>query len=105
MAKNIAVKQKRLPPQRTCVSCRRVMDKRTLVRLVHTPEGKIEIDASGKMSGRGAYLCSNYQCWHSAVGSQRLARALKCNISPDSLNAIKDYAEKLNPEVLATSKN
>jgi predicted RNA-binding protein YlxR (DUF448 family) len=76
-----------------------------LVRLVRTPEGKIEIDASGKMSGRGAYLCSDYQCWHGAVGSQRLARALKCSIPPESLNAFKEYAETLNPGVLATSKN
>ena len=94
-----------MTPQRTCVSCRRVMDKRTLVRLVRTPEGKIEIDASGKMSGRGAYLCSDYQCWHGAVGSHRLARALKCSISQESLNAFKEYAETLNPRVLATSKN
>ncbi len=81
------------------------MDKRRLVRVVRTPEEKIEIDASGKMSGRGAYLCSDYQCWNSAVGSQRLARALKCNISPDSLIVFKEYAEMLSPEVPTASQN
>ena len=57
------------------------------------------------MSGRGAYLCSDYQCWQTAIGTRRLAKALKCNISPGSLEAFKEYAEMLRPEVAEASKN
>ncbi|MBE9474717.1 MAG: YlxR family protein, partial [Chloroflexi bacterium] len=42
-------------PQRTCVGCREVHSKRSLVRVVRGPEG-IFIDPTGKMAGRGAYL-------------------------------------------------
>ncbi len=105
LAKNIAVKQRRLPPQRTCISCRKAMDKRRLLRVVRTPEGAIEMDPGGKTAGRGAYLCTDYQCWRKAVGSQRLARALKCSITSDSLSVFKEYAETLKPEVPEASRN
>ena len=65
----------------------------------------VEVDPRGKMSGRGAYLCSDYQCWQTAIGTRRLAKALKCTISPSSLKAFKDYAEMLRPEVPEASKN
>ncbi len=44
-------------PQRMCVGCREMKNKRDLIRVVRTPEGNIEIDPTGKKSGRGAYLC------------------------------------------------
>ena len=50
------MRRKRIP-QRTCVGCRDVGDKRQLVRLVRTPGGTVEIDDTGKRPGRGAYLC------------------------------------------------
>jgi len=81
------------------------MEKRRLTRVVRTPEGKVEVDPGGKMSGRGAYLCSDYRCWETAIGTRRLARALKCNISPGSLEAFKEYAEMMRPEVSEASRN
>ena len=41
-------------PQRQCVGCRTMKDKKSLLRLVKTPEGEILLDATGKKSGRGA---------------------------------------------------
>jgi hypothetical protein len=49
-------------PQRTCIGCRSVLAKRTLIRLVRTPEG-VMVDPSGKMNGRGAYLHNQRSCW------------------------------------------
>ena len=46
-------------PQRQCVGCRTMTDKRELVRIVKTPEGEIVLDTTGKKSGRGAYVCRN----------------------------------------------
>ena len=70
-------------PQRMCISCRERSAKRTLFRIVRTPEGSVEIDATGKMNGRGAYLCDDPACWRRALSSNALARALKIEL-PDA---------------------
>ena len=49
-------------PQRMCVGCREKRDKKDLLRVVRTPEGQLVLDATGKKSGRGAYVCRDPQC-------------------------------------------
>ena len=49
-------------PQRQCVGCREMKDKKALLRIVKTPEGEILLDATGKKSGRGAYVCPDPEC-------------------------------------------
>lgn len=66
-------------PQRTCVGCRLVLPKRTLMRLVRTPEG-IRLDPSGKTAGRGAYLHNQSSCWERALKGA-LANALKMELT------------------------
>jgi hypothetical protein len=73
-------KQKHLP-LRTCVSCRETKPKRELLRVVRTPDGHVLIDATGKKSGRGAYLCAKFSCWESAMKKQRLEQDLETTIS------------------------
>ena len=46
-------------PQRRCIGCRQSFDKKSLIRIVKDPEGKISIDFTGKKNGRGAYICKN----------------------------------------------
>ena len=41
-------------PQRQCVGCRTMKDKKALVRVVKTPENEVVLDLTGKKSGRGA---------------------------------------------------
>ena len=53
-------------PQRTCVGCREILPKRTLIRLVRTPEG-VQVDPTGKSAGRGAYLHDRRECWERAL--------------------------------------
>lgn len=103
MAKNIAVKQRRMPPHRTCVSCRGVFDKRRLNRLVRRPEGEVTLDPGGKMSGRGAYLCSIPECWTKAIRSQRLAKALNCKVPAEALALVREKAETLKEEAVASA--
>ena len=69
-------------PQRTCTVCRSKKDKRELTRLVQTKSG-LQVDLSGKMNGRGAYLCENPDCWERATSSLILAKALHAEISND----------------------
>ncbi len=54
-------------PQRSCVVCRRQLDKRRLTRIVRTPDSGVVVDPTGKQSGRGAYLCDQAGCWDKAL--------------------------------------
>src|SRR5215212_159383 len=63
-------------PQRSCVACRTAQGKHDLVRLVRTPEGEIVVDPTGKLSGRGAYLCPRPDCLRAAQKRKSLDRAL-----------------------------
>lgn len=88
-------KQKHIP-QRTCVGCREVLSKRALVRIVRTPEG-IEIDPTGKIAGRGAYLHERRSCWERALKGS-IAQALKTNLSSGDLEKLSAYMTTL-PEL------
>ncbi len=70
-------------PQRTCIACRQAKPKRQLIRIVSTPDGKAEIDPSGKKSGRGAYLCRSPLCWEKGLKKGQLERALRRKISTE----------------------
>ncbi len=82
-------------PMRTCIQCRQVRPKRELVRIVRTPEGDIQIDAKGKVSGRGAYLCRNRLCWAEAMAHSRLEHALKTKLSALQKAQLVDYGAQL----------
>ncbi len=69
---------KRKVPQRTCIACRKVGDKRGLIRLVRQPDGGVVVDDVGRMAGRGAYLCRQEACWQEAPA--QLEYALKTRI-------------------------
>lgn len=67
--------------------------KRELIRVVRTPEDTVEIDPTGKRSGRGAYICPSMECLDKALKGKRLEKALKRPIDP----AIKEtLAERLS---------
>jgi predicted RNA-binding protein YlxR (DUF448 family) len=72
-------------PQRTCIACREVKDKRDLIRVVRTPAGSLIVDPTGKANGRGAYLCRQASCWEKGLSKQRLAQALKITLSAEEV--------------------
>ncbi len=63
-------------PHRTCVACRTERTQGELVRIVRTPAGEMVLDSSGRMHGRGAYLCADAACWQLALRRSALERAL-----------------------------
>ena len=67
-------------PVRMCAVCHDKAGKRTLTRLVRTEQG-IQVDPSGKMNGRGAYLCERESCWETAVKTDLLAKALRMSLT------------------------
>lgn len=82
-------------PLRTCIGCRTVRPKRELVRVVRTPEGAVELDTTGKRSGRGAYICPDEGCLDEATRARRWEKAL--GISPDSalIEKLKDRIREI----------
>jgi len=85
-------------PQRTCIACRKTGVKRELVRLVNRPGVEVEVDPTGKKSGRGAYLCPSRTCWDSALKTGRLAQALRTDISPDNKVRLLNYTAAFGSE-------
>lgn len=75
--------------QRSCICCAQKSPKQQLYRIVRTPEGRITFDKTGRLAGRGAYVCS-LECFEKAVKQGRLARSLKCSIEADSYQNVRD---------------
>ncbi len=75
-------------PVRTCVVCRDKAGKRTLTRVVRTVNGLV-VDPSGKLSGRGAYLCDRESCWETAVKTDILAKALRTPLTDDDRERLR----------------
>ena len=95
MAKKARKKPKHIP-QRTCVGCRTVQPKRSLIRLVRTPEG-IHIDHSGKIAGRGAYLHNLHSCWEIGLKGS-LDQALKTEITANDIERLAAFKGSLSKE-------
>ena len=70
----------RKQPVRKCTGCAEHFPKMQLIRVLRTPEGEIILDATGKKSGRGAYLCKNPACLKKAIKARRLEASLECEI-------------------------
>lgn len=77
-------------PQRQCTGCGEMRDKSDLIRVIRTPEDKIEVDFTGKKNGRGAYLCNNPDCLTKARKRKSLERSLKMAIPPEVYERISE---------------
>ena len=73
--------QKKIP-QRQCMGCRERKAKKEMIRVVRTVDGTVTLDFSGKLGGRGAYVCPDPQCLNKCMKSKSLDRALETAI-PD----------------------
>jgi predicted RNA-binding protein YlxR (DUF448 family) len=85
--------KKRHIPQRTCIACREVLPKRSMIRVVRSPHGVV-IDPTGKLAGRGAYLHQQRSCWERGMKGA-LASALKVELTPEEHELLASYALSL----------
>jgi hypothetical protein len=82
-------------PQRTCIVCRKKGDKKDFIRIVRTPQGDFVLDKTGKVSGRGAYICASQDCIEKCVKTRALNRAFKQEISKETYDKIlEDFNEQ-----------
>lgn len=70
-------------PERRCIGCNERKSKKELIRIVRLPDSSVELDRTGKKSGRGAYICPSRACLKKAA--KRLEANLGCTIPEDIL--------------------
>jgi predicted RNA-binding protein YlxR (DUF448 family) len=63
-------------PERSCIACRQSRSKRELIRIVREPTGSVSVDTTGKLSGRGAYICALSDCLEQSTIKGSLERQL-----------------------------
>ena len=81
--------QKKIP-QRQCMGCRERKNKKDMIRVVRQTDGNVSLDFSGKLNGRGAYLCPDMECLKRARKARSLERSLEVEIP----EAVYDRLEK-----------
>ena len=67
-------------PMRTCIACRTEKPKKELIRIVKTKDGVFSVDRTGKVSGRGAYLCDDKNCALKIINKKLLSRAFEMEV-------------------------
>jgi len=76
-------------PMRMCSGCRESFPKNQLIRVVRKPDNTIVVDKTGKVSGRGAYVCKNEECFRKSVKTKALSRALDVTVDDSILLALE----------------
>ena len=71
-------------PMRTCIACRAEKPKRELIRIVKNKDGEFSVDKTGKLNGRGAYLCDNPACAQKIIKKKMLKSAFGVDV-PDEV--------------------
>lgn len=77
-------------PQRMCIGCREMKEKRELIRIVKNKEGEISFDESGKLPGRGAYVCKTQECLKKAQKNKGFEKTFKSTLPEDVLSRLSE---------------
>ena len=85
-------------PQRKCLGCNEMKDKKALLRVVRSPEGEVSLDLTGKKNGRGAYICRQKECLQKARKNKGLERSFKMSISPEVYDTLEKEFDQLETE-------
>ena len=82
--------QKKKIPERMCICCREMKDKRELIRIVRDKDGKISLDKTGKLAGRGAYVCPTEECIRKLRKGKVLNRVFSADIADEVYTAVEE---------------
>lgn len=77
-------------PMRKCLGCNENKPKKDLIRVVKTTEGEVLVDFTGKVNGRGAYICPDTNCLEKAIDSKAIFKSLSTGLSPEVVEKIKN---------------
>ena len=76
-------------PLRTCMGCNSKKTKKELIRIVKDKQNNVSLDRTGKMEGRGAYICDDINCLEKVIKSKRLEKVLDIAISEQTYNELR----------------
>ena len=82
-------------PMRQCLGCREHKPKKELIRVVRSPEGEVSLDFTGKVPGRGAYVCPQAACLAKARKARALERAFDVTLPPEVYEALEQQMEEV----------
>ena len=88
------MKKEKKVPQRKCINCGNLYDKNDLLRIVNNKEKGIIIDESGKLNGRGAYICKNNKCLEEVKKNNKLNRVFKQKVDEKIYEELEAYEVK-----------
>ncbi len=77
-------------PMRMCIGCREMKPKRELIRVVKTPQGEIKLDKTGKLNGRGAYVCPNSDCLKKIKKQNALSHTFSMKIESQIYDSLEN---------------
>ncbi|MBQ3035588.1 MAG: YlxR family protein [Lachnospiraceae bacterium] len=83
-------------PLRQCVGCMEMKEKKSMMRVLKTPEGDIVLDTTGKKNGRGAYLCQSMECLKKAQKNKGLERSFKMSLSNEIYAGLEKEFKELD---------
>jgi predicted RNA-binding protein YlxR (DUF448 family) len=86
----MSAQQPRKQHKRSCIGCRTTAEKNALLRIVRTPTGEVVCDPTGRLAGRGAYLCAGPSCLERVRKGHLLDRALKVKLSEGDLDRLEE---------------
>ncbi len=75
-------------PMRKCTGCNGVFPKNSLIRVIRTPDGEIKIDKTGRLNGRGSYLCDSVSCFEKAKKSRGIEKSLSTAIPAEVYDSL-----------------
>ena len=86
-------------PMRKCVGCGEMKNKKEMLRVLKTAEdGSFTLDATGKINGRGAYVCKNRECLERAKKSKGLERSFQMKIPSEVYDILEKEFDELGEE-------
>ena len=80
-------------PQRQCMGCRERKAKREMIRVVRMTDGNVSLDFSGKLNGRGAYICPDPLCLQKAQKARSLDRSLETEVPEQVYDRLRKELE------------
>ncbi len=82
-------------PERTCIGCGEKKEKTAFLRIVKKPDGSFSLDPTGRLNGRGAYICNDPACLEKAFRKKALDRAFKEAVPADVLDTLREGLAQL----------
>lgn len=82
-------------PQRQCIGCGEMKNKKEMIRVLRTPEGVFTLDSTGRKNGRGAYVCPSMECLKKAIKCKGLERSFKMAIPKEVYETLEEEMRKL----------